>query len=282
MQLIPLHSEMRLSTLLPVFLASYAVAAPSRRANHVVHETRAAEPLDWVLSRRLESHKVLPMRFGLTQRNIHRLEELVLEVSHPESPKYGQHYTPAEVIETFAPSHETISAVTDWLVNSGFSRDRLRLSGNKGWIHVNATTAEAEELLDTEYHVYTHPSGGEQIGESSFYYGSYFSCFDALFPLGCKSYSVPVHVREHIDLIKPTVHFIHHPNPNALQKRGINLGSPSVHSGPKTNNKHITLPSTLANCDEMITPDCLRALYSIDHKPVATAKNSFGIGMLIA
>lgn len=160
---------MRISTLLAVFLASYATAAPSPRVNHVVHETRVVEPLDWVLSRRLESHKVLPMRFGLVQQNIHRLEELLLEVSHPESPKYGQHYTPAEIVETFTPSRETISAVTNWLVDSGFSRDRLRLSANKGWIHVNATTAEVEDLLNAEYHVYTHPStGGEQIGESSF------------------------------------------------------------------------------------------------------------------
>lgn len=250
---------MRLSTHFLVLLASYAAAAPSARVNHVVHETRAAEPLDWALTRRLESHKVLPMRFGLSQQNMHRVEELLMEVSHPESPKYGQHYTPAEVIETFAPSRETISAVTDWLVDSGFSRDRLRLSANRGWIHVNATTAEVEELLNTEYHVYTHPSGGEQIG--------------------CKSYSVPAHVREHIDLIKPTVHFIHHPTPNALKKRGLNLGLPSVHagSGPKTQNKKIKVPASLENCDQIITPDCLRSLYSIDHKPVATKKNSFGI-----
>ena len=270
---------MRIFTLLPVFLASYAAAAPSPRADHVVHETRVVEPLDWVLSRRLEAHKVLPMRFGLAQQNIHRLEELLLEVSHPESPKYGQHYTPAEIVETFAPSPETISAVTNWLVDSGFSPDRLRLSANKGWIHVNATTAEVEDLLNAEYHVYTHPStGGEQIGESSFR-NAVRNCVD-FHPSGCKSYSVPHHVREHIDLIKPTVHFTHRPNPNALRKRAENLGSPSVHGGPKTNNKKVNIPASLENCDQVITPDCLRALYSINHKPVATKKNTFGIGML--
>ena len=173
-----LHSKMRLSTLLPVFLAVYAAAVPSPRANHVVHERRAAEPLDWILSRRLESNKVLPMRFGLAQQNMHRLEELLLEVSHPESPKYGQHFTPAEVVETFSPSLETISAVTNWLVDSGFSRDRLRLSANRGWIHVNATTAEVEDLLNTEYHVYNHPSGDEQLGEFSFLFEFYCSFCD--------------------------------------------------------------------------------------------------------
>lgn len=104
--------------------------------------------------------------------------------------------------------------------------------------------------------------------------------FDAFTPPGCKSYSVPIHVREHIDLVKPTVHFVHRPNPNALQKRAGNLGSPSVHAGPKTNKKKINVPPSLENCDQFITPDCLRALYSINHKPVATNKNSYGIGML--
>ena len=140
-------------------------APPSPRSDHVVHETRAAEPIHWAKTGRLGSNRVLPMRFGLVQQNLHRLEEMLMSVSHPESPKYAQHFTPMEVVETFAPSEETISAVTNWLVDSGFSRDRLRLSHNKGWIHVNASTSEVEKLLDTEYHVYSHPSGDTQIGE---------------------------------------------------------------------------------------------------------------------
>ena len=96
---------------------------------------------------------------------MHRLEEMLLEVSHPESPRYAQHYSASEVVDLFAPSKETIEAVSGWLTDSGISRDRLRLSANKGWIYVNATIAEVEELLKTEYHVYTHPSGDEQIGD---------------------------------------------------------------------------------------------------------------------
>ena len=157
---------MRFFALIPLILGTLVAAAPSKNGvTHVVHEKRAAQPLDWVQSRRLEAHKVLPMRFGLTQQNMHRLEELLLEVSHPESEKYGQHYTAAQVVDTFAPSEDAIAAVTNWLVESGFSRDRLRLSVNKAWIQVNATTAEVEELLKAEYHVYSHPeTGDEQFG----------------------------------------------------------------------------------------------------------------------
>jgi tripeptidyl-peptidase-1 len=142
-----------------------SAAVPSPRSDHVVHETRAAEPIHWAKTGRLDFNRVLSMRFGLVQQNLHRLEEMLMSVSHPESPKYAQHFTPMEVVNTFAPSEETISAVTNWLIDSGFSYDRLRLSSNKGWIHLNASTSEVENLLNTEYHVYTHPSGDTQIGE---------------------------------------------------------------------------------------------------------------------
>ncbi|OCH89925.1 subtilisin-like protein [Obba rivulosa] len=256
---------MRLSAVLSALALAVCVSAgPTRRWNHVVHEKRAMEPKRWLPTRRLEADRVLPMRFGLTQQNLHKLEEMLMAVSHPESPTYGQHYTPKEVIDIFAPSDETTNAVKDWLMEFGFAPERLRLSLNKGWIEVNATTAEAEELLQTEYHVYTHESGIEQIS--------------------CHSYSVPEHVREHVDIIQPTVHFAHRlPRDftNRQQKRDFQrLGMPGIssHSGPKTNGvKVLAAPSDLSTCDEMITPDCLRALYSIDRTPVATDKNTFGI-----
>ena len=145
-------------------LLGVALAAPSRRSPHVLHETRAFEPLDWFSVGRLDSNKVLPMRFGLAQQNLHRVEEMLMAVSHPESPSYGKHYTPADVVDTFAPSDETINAVTNWLIESGFAPNRLRLSANKGWISLEATTSEVEDLLKAEYHVYSHASGDQQFG----------------------------------------------------------------------------------------------------------------------
>ena len=150
-------------------LLGVAFAVPNSLSRHVVHETRAAEPIQWTNIGPLDSNRILPMRFGLVQQNLHRVEEMLMSVSHPQSLKYAQHFTPMEVINTFAPSQETISAVMSWLVDAGFSRDRLRLSPNKGWIHLNASTSEAESLLKTEYHVYVHPSGDTQIGKQDPY-----------------------------------------------------------------------------------------------------------------
>ena len=84
-----------LSVLLAI--ASLAAAVPSRRSPKVLHEKRAIEPADWVKSRRVDPDWVLPMRFGLVQSNIDKLEAMLMEVSHPTSPKFGQHYSPAEV-----------------------------------------------------------------------------------------------------------------------------------------------------------------------------------------
>ena len=151
-------------SLLGIF-AGIALAGPARGSDHVLHEKRALEPVEWVKSRRLEADFILPMRFGLVQSNLDKIEEMLASVSHPRSPKYAQHFSSAKIIDTFAPTQHTIGAVTEWLVDSGISRDRIRLAANKGWIHVNATATEAEELLNAEYHVYSHPSGVEQIGK---------------------------------------------------------------------------------------------------------------------
>ncbi|KAI0044219.1 hypothetical protein FA95DRAFT_1562476 [Auriscalpium vulgare] len=247
--------------LVVLILSVVALAVPSRRANHAVHEKRAAEPVGWEKARRLESHKILPVRIGLKQRNLHLLSDLLDSVAHPESPSYGQHWSAAEVADYFAPSDATIQTVKEWLTDTGFAPERVRVSHSKGWIEVNATVAETENLLNTEYHVYAHPSGVEQIS--------------------CSSYSVPNHVRDHVELIKPTVHFNHRagslPSKFSKRKEG-RLGLPTSDNGPKTNGVTVKVPPTLENCDQFITPDCLRALYNINYKPVATSKNSYGIG----
>ncbi|KAJ6555036.1 subtilisin-like protein [Mycena vulgaris] len=244
-----------LAPLVLLALASLSTALPSLHSTHVLHEKRAAEPsaAGWMQARRLESRKIIPLRVGLRQRNLHQLEDLLLSVSHPDSPTYGQHWSPAQIVDTFAPESETIEAVKAWLVDAGISSERLRLSPSRGWIAANVTVEEAERLLRTEYHVYEHPSGAEQFG--------------------CHNYSVPTHVREHIDLIKPTVQFNPHVAAPRLKKRALKQPNTNL----KTNGVKVNKAATLDTCDEIITPDCLRALYKLHYKPRETKKNTFGI-----
>ncbi|KAJ6476116.1 subtilisin-like protein [Mycena sanguinolenta] len=239
-----------------------ALSAHHSAPIHIVHEKRVADPAfaGWAQSHRLESDKVIPLRVGLQQRNLDQVEALLLSVSHPESPTYGQHLSPEEIVNLFAPSHETIAAVKNWLLDSGLSHERLRLSPSRGWIAVNVTVEEAESLLNTEYHVYTHPSGVEQFG--------------------CHEYSVPADMAKHIDLIKPTVQFNHRARPAtpSLNKRSTTttgLSTTLKTNGVKVNKNQAEL--SLATCDQFIIPDCLRALYKLNYTPRETKKNTFGI-----
>lgn len=89
---------------------------------------------------------------------------MLMVVSHPDSPGYGKHWSATDLVDKFKPTTQTAEDVVRWLVDSGIPRDRLALSINRGWIHFNATTAQVEELLKTEYYVFTHEdSGAEQI-----------------------------------------------------------------------------------------------------------------------
>ncbi|KAH9978694.1 subtilisin-like protein [Lactifluus volemus] len=223
-------------------ICAFVAAAPSssRRHNFVLHERRASHPVTWAQTRRLEPHKVLPLRIGLTQQNAHQIEELLMSIAHPDSPTYGQHWSPERVANYFAPSKASISTVKTWLSDSGLHPDRIRISLSNSWIEVNATVAEVEDLLDAEYYVYTHLSGHEQIS--------------------CESYSVPDHVHEHVELIKPTVHFVHRiPDDPALLRKRSDSGLP-LSIGPKTKGVIVTGSDVLdlASCDQFTTPECLR------------------------
>jgi len=71
---------MRLSSL-PVF---FALAATTQGAalpsSHVVHERRTQPMQTWVKRDRLSPKAVLPMRVGLTQRNLERVDEYLMDV----------------------------------------------------------------------------------------------------------------------------------------------------------------------------------------------------------
>lgn len=86
---------------------------------------------------------------------------------------------------------------------------------------------------------------------------------------------MPVHVKDHIELIQPTLHFNPRPSPNYG-----GLGSASYGPGPKQAEANVegVSPDSLETCDQYMTLACLRALYSIDYTPVCTDKNTFGVG----
>lgn len=169
-------------------VASLALAA--RPVKRVAHETRRSLPTGWTPVRRAEPDRVLPLSVGLVQSNLENLEAYLLDVSDPDSPNYGKHWTPARVADTFRPSPASVDAVRTWLVKDGqIGVDRIALSGSGAWLVANVTVDEAEQLLGTEYYVYQHEEDGRE----------HLACH--------QGYHLPEHVSKHVDLITPTLHF---------------------------------------------------------------------------
>ena len=129
---------------------------------------------------------------------------------------------------------------------------------------------EAESLLKTEYHVYEHESGQPHIA--------------------CTEYSLPKHIQDHVDFLTPTVHFdvrIKPRSDNKLERRqsedqepdaAKTVGIPGSGSLPKLGHffPKDELIKELQQCDEQITPDCLRALYEFSANNQSNSENSYG------
>jgi tripeptidyl-peptidase-1 len=272
---------MRISLIAVCSLAAGVLSAPTTKDKHVVHERKPHLPAAWRRSVKIHGDSVIPMKIALTQNNLHRAEEFLMEVSHPESPNFGQHWSAQKIAETFAPNQETVDAVREWLADAGIEDSKQTQS--KNWIVADVTVAQAEDLLKTTYYEYEHSTGKSHVA--------------------CEDYSIPESLSKHIDFITPTVHFDAKLD-TPKKKRAIRgeeayrvrrqisaastevkagsakaLGHPGAGSLPKNggvvpeNEFHAS--KDLSNCDVSITPDCLRALYDLpSNVPIAKGNNS--------
>ncbi|KAB2570965.1 Aorsin [Lasiodiplodia theobromae] len=221
------------------------VSAAPAPSNHRLHEKRNGHPHEWTKRSRAHGQKILPIRIGLQQRNLHLADEFLIDVSDPASPNFGKHWSAEKIANTFAPSREATDTVTNWLLDSGIDASRLTYSTGRNWIQFNGTVEEAERLFNTEYHFFEHKQTGG-------------------FRIACDEYHLPMHVSSHVDFAMPTI-----------QLDGLR---PIANLDPA-----LTAPSPLTgltgtkNCNELITIDCLRALYNFGFLNSSLPGNEMGI-----
>ena len=84
----------------------------------------------------------------------------------------------------------------------------------------------------------------------SILYNWFYSWF-----LGCYNYSLPRHLKQHIDFDQPsTVHFNYCSVTNALLKRSVGLGQSFSGNGSKMSGNTVAIKHLLKYCNEHITP----------------------------
>ncbi|KAL6830938.1 peptidase S8/S53 domain-containing protein [Trichoderma sp. SZMC 28015] len=235
-------------------LLSVAVArvVPS---SHVRHEVRdGLLNSHWTKKSRIEGETTVPVRVGLTQSNLDIGEAMLMNISHPNSEHYGKHLSASEVDEMFAPSKKSIDAVTKWL-RSSLSDRVINLSRSRQWLELNATVAELQDLLHTDYHEYTSKISGRAA-------------------LGCQEYHIPLQLRDDIDFITPGVMMLE------IRKRdenSVRSFGPMVPKLTPTTTMRPEQPGNLSNCSSMVTPECVRAMYNVADKPKGHPNNTIGI-----
>lgn len=241
--------------LLPLLLATLLFSLPSAalpQKASIIHEKRDLQQRSpWSKQKRIPQDETMEMRIGLKQPSTQDAHDALMEVSDPTSSKYGQHWSPEEVFEAFAPSEETVQAVVDWVTSTlDIEVERLNLGPSKGWLSFQPTVGEAEKLLGTEYWLYEHESQESMAA-------------------GVDHYSVPEDLAEHIDFVFPAVVLGElTPEPSSKKKRSTTKKRASSERRQVSGN---------TTCASLVTPACIKELYGLPTPDKANANNSLGI-----
>ncbi|KAJ7844129.1 peptidase S8/S53 domain-containing protein, partial [Mycena olivaceomarginata] len=224
---------------IPICLAS---APPG---DYVVHEPRTMPARRWVKRDRVPGDHTGSMTIALatstadTTSSWKRERMTRIRSSHPDSPKYGQHYTQTEIVEMFSPTSEAVVAFHNWLHDFGVLTDRITFSRDRTRIVVNSYVSQAEDLLRAEYHMFEHRDTGRvEAGKARF--------GDSL--------------------------------GNELERRGLKPPGPPRKQNMTNDQLKKCITPTLTHCDEFITPSCIKAMYNItDNTCVGDPRNRLGI-----
>jgi len=129
-----------------VFLAAMAAAL-------------AAPAVKWNLMGRADGDEVIEFSAALPQRNLEVVEELLMQVSDPESADYGKYADIAAVNELTAPKPELFQEVRGWLESEPETSCSARVSS----LRCRSTVAAMERTLKTEFSTFSHPVTGDLI-----------------------------------------------------------------------------------------------------------------------
>lgn len=167
-------------------LCGSAFAVPASRGL-VVHETISSVPQGFSTRGPASRDSLLNLRFSLAQSNMSGLEQLLYDISHPESKMYGKHLTQDELSFYVKPTTHTSSLVTNWLSSNHLSGDSVTFSGDV--IEVNVPVYRANELLNADFQVFIEHSSGRQSVRTL-------------------SYSIPSVLKGHLDHVHPTIRYV--------------------------------------------------------------------------
>ncbi|KAH9896504.1 family S53 protease [Cubamyces lactineus] len=235
---------------LTFLLAGFAAAVcanPTARSMRV-HETKAEVPPAFQLIGPAAPDTVLNLRIALVRGDLAGLEKVLMDVSTPSSPLYGQHLTKEEANAFMAPKPESASAVNAWLKENNITVTKTSSAGD--WLSFSVPVSKANDLLEAEFSVFNHTDSGKTI-------------------IRTLTYSIPSDLQGHLDFVHPTVVFA-----RPFKGPAFNV---IPHKDKRTPADNLTSDAVPASCQSEITPACLQALYDIPSIPARISSNQLAV-----
>lgn len=209
------------------------------QARGVVLESLRSVPVGWRRVGNADPSQEMRLRVALVQPHAAVFEQTLYDVSDPEHPLYGRHLKRDELAKMMKPSDVSTAAVLNWLSEAGIPSSQVEDEGD--WINFRITVGDAESLLDTDFAIYTYLDTNIK-------------------KLGALEYSVPKEVAPHITMIAPIIRFgqIRPQRSHIFKVIEAAPADTAVHTAEAATSK-----LNLTECNDSITPWCLRALYKV-------------------
>ncbi|KAJ6114666.1 hypothetical protein N7486_000444 [Penicillium sp. IBT 16267x] len=212
-----------------IFVVCWIKVVLAGISSHQILEKLEDAPSGWLKGDKPSPLALINFRLAVNSPDIAVFEQIVLDLSTPGHPSYGQHMSREQVRRLLRPSHDVSNQILSWLNSENISPDSIELDGN--WITFQAAVSQAERMLKTEFFSYRNKDNDITV-------------------VRALEYSVPSQIHDHIQLIQPTTRF-----GDFSPLRGFR-DEPHVAA---------TAEDFAAGCGTVVTPSCLRNLYGLDN-----------------
>ncbi|KAJ5819571.1 Tripeptidyl-peptidase sed2 [Penicillium riverlandense] len=206
-----------------------------------VFEKLTHVPQGWIHTRSPRGNQPIRLQIALAQSDVEGFEKAVMDMSTPGNANYGNHFqTHEEMKRMLQPSSDAVDSVRAWLEDAGITQ----IEQDADWISFETTVNTANELLDANFQ----------------YYMNRVKHVERLRTL---EYSIPDSLTSHINLVAPTTRF-----------GQLHAERSTMHTKSKRPTESFRKATADGDCNNSITPQCLKQLYKVDDYEADTGSGS--------
>lgn len=228
-----------------IFLAATATRFALARASpgdYQVLERLDSVPQGWKKAHSALLSQTMKFRIAPKLDSLDGFNQMVIGLSTPGSPTYGQFMTRDQIKDIMRPAPDIPHSIRLWLIDEGVPEGAIEDTGD--WVKFSVPIWQAEKILKTEFYDFQHADGGNVKTRTL-------------------QYSVPDAIASLVETIQPTTFFgqadVHFMDSAAVHKRNVDFSAPG-------------------DCHSAVVPDCLSRLYNFEgYKPSSDSGSSIGV-----